>query len=178
MLLQVSLRGCLFLLSYFKIEEEFQSLLRCQLCSWMNFLWNQFWQGVDHFKKIQYADGITYGELFLENEYINTPLKENSYYLDFHATSLMLYLFNFFWVTGIYDTEHRNLILEFTMCKYFSKIFFSLLVLNVMIKLLYYVCTKMVSFCKSTPLSIFNKVRNKMRRWIVLVYQTKGRLEA
>ncbi|KAK1324482.1 hypothetical protein QJS10_CPA01g02805 [Acorus calamus] len=26
-------------------------------------------QGVDHFKKIQYADGITYGELFLENEY-------------------------------------------------------------------------------------------------------------
>jgi glycyl-tRNA synthetase len=29
------------------------------------------WQGVDHFKKIQYADGITYGELFLENEYAN-----------------------------------------------------------------------------------------------------------
>uniref|UniRef100_A0A2P2LYB4 glycine--tRNA ligase n=2 Tax=Rhizophora mucronata TaxID=61149 RepID=A0A2P2LYB4_RHIMU len=28
-------------------------------------------QGVDHFKKIQYADGITYGELFLENEYIS-----------------------------------------------------------------------------------------------------------
>ncbi|XP_060673188.1 glycine--tRNA ligase, chloroplastic/mitochondrial 2 isoform X2 [Ziziphus jujuba] len=26
-------------------------------------------QGVDHFKKIQYADGITYGELFMENEY-------------------------------------------------------------------------------------------------------------
>lgn len=26
-------------------------------------------QGVDHFKKIQYADGITYGELFSENEY-------------------------------------------------------------------------------------------------------------
>ncbi|CAK7347748.1 unnamed protein product [Dovyalis caffra] len=25
-------------------------------------------QGVDHFKKIRYADGITYGELFLENE--------------------------------------------------------------------------------------------------------------
>ena len=25
-------------------------------------------QGVDHFKKIQYAPGITYGELFLENE--------------------------------------------------------------------------------------------------------------
>ncbi|KAK1274219.1 hypothetical protein QJS04_geneDACA012516 [Acorus gramineus] len=37
-------------------------------------------QGVDHFKKIQYADGITYGELFLENE------KEmSSYYLD-HAS--------------------------------------------------------------------------------------------
>ncbi|XP_057549240.1 glycine--tRNA ligase, chloroplastic/mitochondrial 2 isoform X2 [Amaranthus tricolor] len=37
-------------------------------------------QGVDHFKKIQYADGITYGELFAENE------KEMSaYYLE-HAT--------------------------------------------------------------------------------------------
>ncbi|KAL5718895.1 glycine--tRNA ligase [Ranunculus cassubicifolius] len=37
-------------------------------------------QGVDHFKKILYADGITYGELFLENE------KEMSaYYLE-HAT--------------------------------------------------------------------------------------------
>ncbi|KAJ0968595.1 hypothetical protein J5N97_025512 [Dioscorea zingiberensis] len=36
-------------------------------------------QGVDHFKKIKYADGITYGELFLENE------KEMSaYYLE-HA---------------------------------------------------------------------------------------------
>ncbi|XVE76845.1 hypothetical protein DITRI_Ditri13aG0012800 [Diplodiscus trichospermus] len=36
-------------------------------------------QGVDHFKKIQYADGITYGELFMENE------KEMSaYYLE-HA---------------------------------------------------------------------------------------------
>lgn len=36
-------------------------------------------QGVDHFKKIQYANGITYGELFLENE------KEMSgYYLE-HA---------------------------------------------------------------------------------------------
>ncbi|XP_022156973.1 glycine--tRNA ligase, chloroplastic/mitochondrial 2 isoform X2 [Momordica charantia] len=36
-------------------------------------------QGVNHFKKIQYADGITYGELFLENE------KEMSaYYLE-HA---------------------------------------------------------------------------------------------
>ncbi|CAN0921888.1 Glycine--tRNA ligase, chloroplastic/mitochondrial 2 [Linum grandiflorum] len=37
-------------------------------------------QGVDHFKKIQYADGITYGELFSENE------KEMSaYYLE-HAS--------------------------------------------------------------------------------------------
>nr|GMC84874.1 glycine--tRNA ligase, chloroplastic/mitochondrial 2 isoform X1 [Ipomoea batatas] len=37
-------------------------------------------QGVDHFKNIQYANGITYGELFLENE------KEMSaYYLE-HAT--------------------------------------------------------------------------------------------
>ncbi|KAM3196923.1 hypothetical protein ACQJBY_072551 [Aegilops geniculata] len=36
-------------------------------------------QGVDHFKKIQYTEGITYGELFLENE------KEMSaYYLE-HA---------------------------------------------------------------------------------------------
>ncbi|KAK6162665.1 hypothetical protein DH2020_002506 [Rehmannia glutinosa] len=31
-------------------------------------------QGVDHFKKIQYADGITYGELFLENELVNREL--------------------------------------------------------------------------------------------------------
>ncbi|KAK6258930.1 hypothetical protein SCA6_013404 [Theobroma cacao] len=30
-------------------------------------------QGVDHFKKIQYADGITYGELFFENEQILLP---------------------------------------------------------------------------------------------------------
>ncbi|XP_020113136.1 glycine--tRNA ligase, chloroplastic/mitochondrial 2-like isoform X3 [Ananas comosus] len=36
-------------------------------------------QGVDHFKKIQYADGITYGELFLENE------KEMSFYYLEHA---------------------------------------------------------------------------------------------
>uniref|UniRef100_A0A2P2LYC4 glycine--tRNA ligase n=1 Tax=Rhizophora mucronata TaxID=61149 RepID=A0A2P2LYC4_RHIMU len=37
-------------------------------------------QGVDHFKKIQYADGITYGELFLENE------KEMSAYYLKHAS--------------------------------------------------------------------------------------------
>uniref|UniRef100_A0A2N9GJV3 glycine--tRNA ligase n=1 Tax=Fagus sylvatica TaxID=28930 RepID=A0A2N9GJV3_FAGSY len=37
-------------------------------------------QGVDHFKKIQYADGITYGELFLENE------KEMSAYNLEHAS--------------------------------------------------------------------------------------------
>ncbi|KAM6542610.1 hypothetical protein CsatB_007057 [Cannabis sativa] len=37
-------------------------------------------QGVDHFKKIQYADGITYGELFMENE------KEMSAYFLEHAS--------------------------------------------------------------------------------------------
>ncbi|XP_057492098.1 glycine--tRNA ligase, chloroplastic/mitochondrial 2 isoform X4 [Actinidia eriantha] len=37
-------------------------------------------QGVDHFKKIQYADGITYGELFLENE-----REMSGYYLE-HAS--------------------------------------------------------------------------------------------
>ncbi|XP_042422594.1 glycine--tRNA ligase, chloroplastic/mitochondrial 2-like isoform X1 [Zingiber officinale] len=36
-------------------------------------------QGVNHFKKIQYADGITYGELFLENE-----REMSAYYLE-HA---------------------------------------------------------------------------------------------
>ncbi|KAK3018407.1 hypothetical protein RJ639_004706 [Escallonia herrerae] len=43
-------------------------------------------QGVDHFKKIQYADGITYGELFSENEpLVLPPRKEMSaYYLE-HA---------------------------------------------------------------------------------------------
>ncbi|EPS68500.1 hypothetical protein M569_06268, partial [Genlisea aurea] len=39
-------------------------------------------QGVDHFKNIQYADGITYGELFLENE------KEmSSYYLEYASVN-------------------------------------------------------------------------------------------
>ncbi|GFY81250.1 glycine-tRNA ligase [Actinidia rufa] len=37
-------------------------------------------QGVDHFKKIQYAEGITYGELFLENE-----REMSGYYLE-HAS--------------------------------------------------------------------------------------------
>ncbi|KAK6918661.1 Glycine-tRNA ligase, beta subunit [Dillenia turbinata] len=37
-------------------------------------------QGVDHFKKIQYAEGITYGELFLENEE-----EMSAYYLE-HAS--------------------------------------------------------------------------------------------
>lgn len=38
-----------------------------------------FLQGVDHFKKIMYAEGITYGELFLENEYVSKrfTLKES-----------------------------------------------------------------------------------------------------
>ncbi|KAJ0112595.1 hypothetical protein Patl1_00102 [Pistacia atlantica] len=56
-------------------------------------------QGVDHFKKIQYANGITYGELFLENE------KEMSaYYLE-HASVLHLQKhFDFF------EEEARSLI--------------------------------------------------------------------
>ena len=54
MLLQVRL--WLFLLLIFDLIVHF-----------IKFAWTN-WQGVDHFKKIQYADGITYGELFLENE--------------------------------------------------------------------------------------------------------------
>ncbi|EEF50248.1 glycine--tRNA ligase, chloroplastic/mitochondrial 2 isoform X2 [Ricinus communis] len=48
-------------------------------------------QGVDHFKKIQYADGITYGELFLENE------KEMSaYYLEHASVQHVQKHFDFF----------------------------------------------------------------------------------
>ncbi|KAJ7950770.1 Glycine--tRNA ligase 2, chloroplastic/mitochondrial [Quillaja saponaria] len=48
-------------------------------------------QGVDHFKKIQYADGITYGELFLENE------KEMSaYYLEHASVDHVQQHFDFF----------------------------------------------------------------------------------
>ncbi|KAI4295473.1 hypothetical protein L6164_035518 [Bauhinia variegata] len=48
-------------------------------------------QGVDHFKKIRYSDGITYGELFLENE------KEMSAYYLVHASVDHLQKhFNFF----------------------------------------------------------------------------------
>ncbi|CAM8937940.1 unnamed protein product [Rhodiola kirilowii] len=48
-------------------------------------------QGVDHFKKIQYADGITYGELFLENE------KEMSaYYLEHASVHNLQKHFDFF----------------------------------------------------------------------------------
>ncbi|KAG6677369.1 hypothetical protein I3842_14G022700 [Carya illinoinensis] len=48
-------------------------------------------QGVDHFKKIQYADGITYGELFLENE------KEMSaYYLEQASVNHIQKHFDFF----------------------------------------------------------------------------------
>ncbi|OMO67676.1 Glycine-tRNA ligase, alpha subunit [Corchorus olitorius] len=48
-------------------------------------------QGVDHFKKIQYADGITYGELFLENE------KEMSaYYLEQASVNHIEKHFDFF----------------------------------------------------------------------------------
>ncbi|GMH14165.1 hypothetical protein Nepgr_016006 [Nepenthes gracilis] len=48
-------------------------------------------QGVDHFKKIQYADGITYGELFSENE------KEMSaYFLEHANVNHIQKHFNFF----------------------------------------------------------------------------------
>ncbi|CAI0446273.1 unnamed protein product [Linum tenue] len=56
-------------------------------------------QGVDHFKKIQYADGITYGELFSENE------KEMSaYYLE-HASVHQLH--NHF---DLFEAEARSLL--------------------------------------------------------------------
>ncbi|KAA8515843.1 hypothetical protein F0562_019022, partial [Nyssa sinensis] len=56
-------------------------------------------QGVDHFKKIQYADGITYGELFLENE------KEMSaYYLEHASVDHIQKHFNFF------EEEARSLL--------------------------------------------------------------------
>ncbi|KAG0569002.1 hypothetical protein KC19_6G058400 [Ceratodon purpureus] len=56
-------------------------------------------QGVDHFKKIQYAPGITYGELFLENE------KEMSAFNLEHAdVGRMQQLFE------IYDAEARSLL--------------------------------------------------------------------
>ncbi|KAL8268429.1 hypothetical protein R6Q59_002227 [Mikania micrantha] len=48
-------------------------------------------QGVDHFKKIKYADGITYGELFSENE------KEMSaYYLEHASVDHIQKHFDFF----------------------------------------------------------------------------------
>ncbi|WJX91601.1 Glycine--tRNA ligase, chloroplastic/mitochondrial 2 [Trifolium repens] len=48
-------------------------------------------QGVDHFKKIKYSDGITYGELFLENE------KEMSaYYLEHASVDHLQKHFDFF----------------------------------------------------------------------------------
>ncbi|KAF5189070.1 Glycine--trna ligase alpha subunit [Thalictrum thalictroides] len=56
-------------------------------------------QGVDHFKKIQYADGITYGELFLENE------KEMSaYYLEHASVDHLQKHFEFF------EQEARSLL--------------------------------------------------------------------
>ncbi|EOX96483.1 Glycine-tRNA ligases [Theobroma cacao] len=56
-------------------------------------------QGVDHFKKIQYADGITYGELFLENE------KEMSaYYLEHASVHHIQKHFDFF------EEEARSLL--------------------------------------------------------------------
>ncbi|XP_058104287.1 glycine--tRNA ligase, chloroplastic/mitochondrial 2 isoform X2 [Magnolia sinica] len=56
-------------------------------------------QGVDHFKKIQYAEGITYGELFLENE------KEMSaYYLEHAAVNNIQKHFE------IFEEEARSLL--------------------------------------------------------------------
>ncbi|PON58809.1 Glycine-tRNA ligase [Parasponia andersonii] len=56
-------------------------------------------QGVDHFKKIQYADGITYGELFMENE------KEMSaYYLEHANVEHLQKHFDFF------EEESRSLL--------------------------------------------------------------------
>ncbi|GAV59119.1 tRNA-synt_2e domain-containing protein/tRNA_synt_2f domain-containing protein [Cephalotus follicularis] len=56
-------------------------------------------QGVDHFKKIQYANGITYGELFLENE------KEMSaYYLEHASVNNLKKHFDFF------EEEARSLL--------------------------------------------------------------------
>ncbi|GMN55645.1 hypothetical protein TIFTF001_024757 [Ficus carica] len=56
-------------------------------------------QGVDHFKKIQYADGITYGELFMENE------KEMSaYYLEHASVDHLQKHFDFF------EEESRSLL--------------------------------------------------------------------
>lgn len=56
-------------------------------------------QGVDHFKKIQYANGITYGELFSENE------KEMSaYYLEHASVDHIQKHFDFF------EEEARSLL--------------------------------------------------------------------
>ncbi|KAI3434209.1 Glycine--tRNA ligase [Psidium guajava] len=56
-------------------------------------------QGVDHFKKIKYANGITYGELFLENE------KEmSSYYLEHASVNHLQKHFDFF------EEEARSLL--------------------------------------------------------------------
>lgn len=55
---------------YFRLLNVIHlSFLSCVLVSPTHFClkWTNL-QGVDHFKKIQYADGITYGELFSENE--------------------------------------------------------------------------------------------------------------
>ncbi|KAK4592657.1 hypothetical protein RGQ29_016976 [Quercus rubra] len=68
------------------------------------------WQGVDHFKKIQYADGITYGELFLENDIIKLHcaiyfLNEMSaYYLEHASVHHLQKHFDFF------EEEARSLL--------------------------------------------------------------------
>ncbi|XP_038874263.1 glycine--tRNA ligase, chloroplastic/mitochondrial 2 isoform X2 [Benincasa hispida] len=81
---------CLYLLKSLMVLNVFSCY--CSLALWANWVGRKLCfkkcysqevalenTGVNHFKKIQYADGITYGELFLENE------KEMSaYYLE-HA---------------------------------------------------------------------------------------------
>ncbi|GFP90522.1 glycine--tRNA ligase 2 chloroplastic/mitochondrial [Phtheirospermum japonicum] len=70
-------------------------------------------QGVDHFKKIQYADGITYGELFLENELIKRNIDDfcelfrkemSAYYLE-HAS--VDHIHNHF---NLFEDEARRLL--------------------------------------------------------------------
>ncbi|RZC69221.1 hypothetical protein C5167_032320 [Papaver somniferum] len=52
-------------------------------------------QGVDHFKKIKYVDGITYGELFSENEYKPHHFKEPWNFNFLHRLKLIRFRFFF-----------------------------------------------------------------------------------
>ncbi|WRX08943.1 Glycine-tRNA ligase, partial [Theobroma cacao] len=67
--------------------ETTYGLERILIASVFNLL--KLLKGVDHFKKIQYADGITYGELFFENEQILLPFSfqdnMSAYYFE-HAS--------------------------------------------------------------------------------------------